>query len=56
MDDRVPDTAPPWIAQFVGVELTPGLDSDSQRLRIRETAGSSGARSLPFEERPASTP
>ena len=37
--DRAPVNALPWLAQFVGVELLPGLDDESQRLRIRETAG-----------------
>jgi hypothetical protein len=37
--DRAPDDALPWLAQFIGVEIEPSLDAESQRLRIKETAG-----------------
>jgi hypothetical protein len=37
--ERAPTEALAWLAQFVGVVIEPNLDSDSQRLRIKETAG-----------------
>jgi hypothetical protein len=37
--DRAPVEALAWLGQFVGVEIHPDIDVESQRLRIRETAG-----------------
>lgn len=37
--DAAPEEALPWLAQFVGVTPLRGLDSESQRLRIKSAAG-----------------
>jgi hypothetical protein len=37
--DRAPAEALGWLAQFVGVDVEPNIDPNSQRLRIKETAG-----------------
>jgi len=37
--DQAPADVLPWLAQFVGVDTSDDLDVESQRLRIRETAG-----------------
>jgi Phage tail protein (Tail_P2_I) len=37
--ERAPTEALAWLAQFIGVGIEPNLDSESQRLRIKETAG-----------------
>jgi hypothetical protein len=37
--DLAPEKALPWLAQFVGVQLQPGLDDAAQRARIRATDG-----------------
>lgn len=37
--DLCPAVLLPWLAQFVGVTLPPGLDVARQRLRIKETDG-----------------
>jgi Glycosyl hydrolases family 16/Phage tail protein (Tail_P2_I) len=37
--DRAPADALAWLGQFIGVEVEPDIDAESQRLRIRETAG-----------------
>lgn len=36
---RCPDKALPWLAQFVGVYLPPGISADDQRQRIQATDG-----------------
>jgi hypothetical protein len=37
--NRAPATWLPWLAQFVGVRLPPGLSEEAQRLRIKSTDG-----------------
>jgi hypothetical protein len=37
--DRAPAEALAWLGQFAGVDVEPNIDPDSQRLRIKETAG-----------------
>lgn len=37
--DNAPDWALSWLAQFVGVTTVPGLDSESQRINIKKSAG-----------------
>jgi Glycosyl hydrolases family 16/Phage tail protein (Tail_P2_I) len=37
--DRAPAEALGWLGQFVGVDTHPDIDAESQRIRIRETAG-----------------
>lgn len=37
--DRAPDKVLPWLAQFIGVSLPPGLTATQQRQQIRDTDG-----------------